>query len=88
MKSSTTRPFLKVKEVCARLALSRTKVDALFRAGKLTPHRLGSRSIRVDPDELDRYIEASRQTKPTVQQSVERVVDADSHFDTSDNPFL
>jgi excisionase family DNA binding protein len=83
----STRPLLTVKQVCAQLAIGRTQLNGLFRAGTLTKIALGPKSIRVDPDDLDRYIDRSRLVTQKVRDSVARAFDADQQFDQTDNPF-
>lgn len=86
--ASTRRPLLTVKQACERLSVGRYKLDDLFRSGKLTKVVLGSRTVRVDQDDLDRYIESARQHRQSIEKSVAAAFDPDSQFDLTNSPFL
>lgn len=79
--------LLTVKVACSRLSIGRSKLNELFRAGKLTKVCLGARTVRVREDEIDRYIASCARSAP-VQRAAAAPFDANAHFDSSNNPFL
>jgi excisionase family DNA binding protein len=53
-----------VKQTCKRLAIGRSHLWHLIRAGKLHTVRIGKRGIRIPESEIDRFIrEALRDSK-------------------------
>jgi len=76
-----------VKQVCQRLTIGRTTLEGLFKSGKLTKVVIGPKAIRVDPDELDRFVASVSQVGTSVESAVAVAFDADAQFDTSDSPF-
>lgn len=48
--------LLTVADICSRLKIGRTKAWALISSGQLRPIRIGT-LVRIDPRELDRFIE-------------------------------
>jgi excisionase family DNA binding protein len=51
--------LLTIKEVCSRLAISRSKLYELFRSGQLSAVRIGKRGVRVSDVEITRFIESA-----------------------------
>jgi excisionase family DNA binding protein len=56
MEKETMPQLLRVTEVCARLAMSRSVIYREIEAGNLIAIRRGS-SLRVSSQELNRYVE-------------------------------
>jgi excisionase family DNA binding protein len=58
-----TRPLLTVQQVAARTSLSVSSVRRKIAAGEIPAVQLGGqgRAIRVDPDELDRFLFGEQQ---------------------------
>lgn len=57
---SDMRPLLTVPEVAERLKLSDRTVWAMVKDGRLASLTVAQNQIRVEPRELDRYIDAQR----------------------------
>jgi excisionase family DNA binding protein len=51
--------LLTIKEVCSRLAISRSKLYELLRSGQLGAVRIGKRGVRVSDVEIARFIESA-----------------------------
>ena len=66
----SVRPLLTVKQVCQRLTIGRTTLEGLFKSGKLTKVVIGPKAIRVDPDELDRFVASVSQVGTSVESAV------------------
>jgi excisionase family DNA binding protein len=56
--------YLTVAEVAARLRLTPMSVYRLIHSGALPAYRFGN-SFRIDPADLDTYLESARAPKPT-----------------------
>lgn len=53
--------LLTVAETAARLCVSKRAVWSLISGGDLPVHRVGSRSVRVDPSDLAAYLASVRE---------------------------
>lgn len=53
--------LLKTREVAARLAVSPATVGRLVKQGRLAVVRVGARSLRVRPQDLEAFIQSSRE---------------------------
>lgn len=56
--ASTDGQFLKPAQVARRLNISVSQVHRIMRAGELPHLRIGKQSVRVRPEDLERYIES------------------------------
>ena len=59
--------LLTLAEVGARLGISRTSVWRLVRSGDLPSVRITETLRRVDPDDLERWIDERRQRRPSAE---------------------
>jgi excisionase family DNA binding protein len=85
---ASDRPLLTVKQTCERLTIGRSKLEDLFRAGKLTKLHHGPRSVRVSPEQVDHYIaQMHAQAATPVAEAVSGVFDANAQFNMTDSPF-
>ena len=48
--------LLTIKEVCSRLAISRSKLYELIRSDRIRVVRIGKRGVRISDSELCRFI--------------------------------
>jgi excisionase family DNA binding protein len=56
----TQGPYLRLADVAGVLSVTPRQVRRLVRMGRLAAVRVGIRQMRVEPDELERYIERER----------------------------
>lgn len=61
MEKESLPQLLRVTDVCARLAMSRSVVYREIESGNLTAVRRGT-SLRISSQELSRYVEALEKT--------------------------
>lgn len=62
-------PMLSVAQVAERLGLSTNAVRDAIARGDIPASRLGGRVLRVRPEDLDRWIDASRVRRPSTPSS-------------------
>ena len=60
MSTAVGEPMLTVESVAGVLNVRPAQVRRLVRMGRLAAVRVGIRQMRVEPDELERYIERER----------------------------
>lgn len=63
-EAAATPRLLKISEVAARLNLSLRTVWCHVASGRLRVIRLGRRSTRVEPSEVERFLDAARDAEP------------------------
>jgi len=61
MSGPARPPLLTIGEAAARLAVHPRTFRGWLAAGKLPHVRLGARAVRIDPADLEDFIERSRQ---------------------------
>ena len=57
---SMERRFLTIVEAAALLGVSEATIRRKIARGELVAHRLGPKSTRIDEDDLERFLRASR----------------------------
>lgn len=82
------RPMLSIAEVMTRLNTGRHPIDLLIKSGKLPAAKIVG-TWRIDPDDLEAYIDAQKAEArgETREVAVGKAFDADEQLDQVGNPF-
>jgi excisionase family DNA binding protein len=66
MQPNEKPELMTVPEVMERLRISRSKVYRLIDQGVLNPYRIGERGTRFDRQEIEAFLQRTKERKPII----------------------